>query len=193
MELLKAPASFHEFACQPIEELRMRWPFAFQAEVARGRHNSAAKMILPDAIDHYASGQWILRVGQDICQSSAASAGAFGTRNHLGWIWVKQCQEAGLDFFVRLFVGAAAQDKNGRRLDAQIGHAGGQWQFARIEVRKFGKLLFQFQPALLLFPFDFASDGRFVAHIFARAWVEILMSFPSHLSLERISLRVWLL
>ena len=29
MELLQAPAFFHEFACQPIEELRMGWPFAF--------------------------------------------------------------------------------------------------------------------------------------------------------------------
>src|SRR5437868_2446720 len=134
MELLEAPAFLHELARQPIEKLRMRWTFALQSKVARRCDDSAAKMILPDAIYHHASGQWIIRISQNICQSRAPSAGALLCDwNHLRRIRIEQREKAWLYFFLWFFIRAAAQDKNRRRLSAEIGHPGGQRQFSRIK------------------------------------------------------------
>src|SRR5216117_464320 len=104
MELLKAPAFFHESVREPIEKLRMRWALPFEPKIARRGDDSAAKMILPDAINHHASGQWIIWIGENIRQSRAASAGVLVRDwNHLRRIRIEQCQEARLHFLFRLF------------------------------------------------------------------------------------------
>src|SRR5258706_7127533 len=68
MQLLEAPTVAHEFAGQPVEQSRVGRALAFQAEIARGSHNSAAEMILPDPVYHDARRQRIIRVGQDVRQ-----------------------------------------------------------------------------------------------------------------------------
>src|SRR5207245_4755381 len=50
-------AAISKFACQPIQELGVRWPFALSAEVIRGFHQADAEELLPQSIDRDASGQ----------------------------------------------------------------------------------------------------------------------------------------
>ena len=61
MQVLGAAAGAQELGRQPVEQLGMRRRRALDAEVARRRHQAAAEMVLPDAIDPDARRQRILR------------------------------------------------------------------------------------------------------------------------------------
>ena len=61
--------SFHvpvvgEFAREPVEQVRVRWPFALQAEVFRGFDDSYAEVVLPDAIDEDTTGKGIVAIDE---------------------------------------------------------------------------------------------------------------------------------
>jgi len=45
---------------KPIEQLRMTWGVAHQAEIARRTNDSFAEMVHPKAIDEYARREWML-------------------------------------------------------------------------------------------------------------------------------------
>jgi hypothetical protein len=63
MEKFEPPPRAHQFAGQPVEELRMARPAAVQAEVTRCRHDSPAEVILPDPVGDDAGGERIGAVG----------------------------------------------------------------------------------------------------------------------------------
>ena len=46
-----------------VEQLGVRWPLAEGAEVARGRNQPRTEMVLPDAIDHDAGEERVVRGG----------------------------------------------------------------------------------------------------------------------------------
>ena len=73
VHLLDAPAAVHELDRQPVEQLRMRRLLAHLAEVIERRHDAAAEMMMPDAIDDHARGQRIVRRRQPLRQRPPAA------------------------------------------------------------------------------------------------------------------------
>ncbi len=72
--MLDAPAVFHEFSREPIEQFRMRGSRAVCAEVAGRADQPFAEMILPDAIHHHARGERIRRIHNPLARMSDAGA-----------------------------------------------------------------------------------------------------------------------
>ena len=68
MHRLQAAALSQELAGQPVEQLGMRGRTPRETEVTRRAHDSLAKVILPDPIDHDASRERILGMAQPACQ-----------------------------------------------------------------------------------------------------------------------------
>ena len=79
---LDGPAARAELLCEVIKQLGMgRW-FALFAEIVRRRHEAAAEMVLPDAIHHHASGEWIVRRQDPVGQVRPTAA--LGIRRQRG-------------------------------------------------------------------------------------------------------------
>ena len=71
--------AFHEFAREPVEQFRVRRPLAAKAEVARGRDDALAEMMLPEPIDDHARRQRIV-LRRDPVRQCEPPAGAVGHR-----------------------------------------------------------------------------------------------------------------
>ena len=84
MQFLQAPAIGDEAMGQPVEQLGMRRLLAQLAEVARGGHQPAAEMILPDAVDDDARGERIVRLREPAGQRRAAARGVGEIGGDLG-------------------------------------------------------------------------------------------------------------
>ena len=83
---LEPPAVGDEFTGQPIEQLRVRWQLALQAEVIGRVHDAAAEMMLPKAVDDHAREQMtssVLGVSDPVGQRPPPITGAptLGRRN----------------------------------------------------------------------------------------------------------------
>src|SRR5579871_6918065 len=74
MDRLHAPALLDEAVSQPVQQLRMRRPFAISAKVVGGTDDSAAEMVLPDPIHHHARGERIVRACDPPCQGDPATS-----------------------------------------------------------------------------------------------------------------------
>ena len=87
MNVLKAPIMCHQFARQPVEQLRVGRLLALEAEVAGRAHQTLAEMVLPEPIDDDASQQMagaLVDVGDPGGQGFAAVGGApTGRRSRL--------------------------------------------------------------------------------------------------------------
>lgn len=71
---LDFPAFGDEFRSEIVEEFRMRWPAAEEAEVAWSIDDARAKVMLPDAIGEHAGGKRVVVAGDPLSQSDAALA-----------------------------------------------------------------------------------------------------------------------
>ncbi len=73
--------------------------FAEPAEVARCGGDAPAKVVLPDAVDDDAGGEWIVRAGEPVGQHLAPPGGGRAGRDFgdLRLCWVKDGEEAGID------------------------------------------------------------------------------------------------
>ena len=61
VDVLHGPAMLDKLHRQPVQQLRMRGSAAARSKVARRGHQAAAEMILPDAVDHHARRERIIR------------------------------------------------------------------------------------------------------------------------------------
>ena len=73
VHLFDAPAVLDKSSSEVIEQLLVGGSFAHHTEIARGADNSAAEVVMPDAIGHHARGERILRIGQPVRQRTAAA------------------------------------------------------------------------------------------------------------------------
>src|SRR5438132_827459 len=55
MQMLEAPAAFHQLDGQPVEQLRMRRRFALRAQVFTGADDPGTEISLPDPVDNRSS------------------------------------------------------------------------------------------------------------------------------------------
>src|SRR5882724_11363050 len=101
----------------------MRWSAGACAEIARGADQTRTKVVLPDAIDHHAREQRIVRAGQPFSQRLAASGG-FGVQ---GWIWhiaaAERRWKARAYFVARRSRIAAERDIGPRRAPANVNNS----------------------------------------------------------------------
>src|SRR5688572_28230492 len=88
MHRLETVSVLPELACEPVEQLGMRWFRAVTAKVRWRGDNSGAKVVLPQTIDHHARSQGIFRRGEPVCQFGstlcfpAAQDGRCGSPDH---------------------------------------------------------------------------------------------------------------
>ena len=80
MHRLDRPAAGHEAVGEVIEQLRVRRRPPLLAEVIGSTHQSLSEMVLPDAVDHHACRQRVLRTAQPLGQLQATAALAVGDR-----------------------------------------------------------------------------------------------------------------
>ena len=73
MHGLDAPAALDELLREKVEQLRMSRSRTANAEIRRSLDQPASEMMLPNAIDHYTRGEWILRISDPISQLSPAT------------------------------------------------------------------------------------------------------------------------
>src|SRR5215510_13635445 len=85
--------AFHKLDRQPIEQNRMRWGLALQAEIFRRRNQSCAEIGLPDAVDHRARGRRRIAINQPFSERQPIRRGA-------GWKWMQERGNARRDDFV---------------------------------------------------------------------------------------------
>ena len=69
-----APAAPHKFGCQKIQQVGVSRAVPSGPEIARRADDAAGEMILPDAVDHHARGERIVRVGENVGQLGPATA-----------------------------------------------------------------------------------------------------------------------
>src|SRR5215470_12421874 len=72
--------AFHKLDRQPIEQIRVRWGLALQAEILRRRNQSGAEIGLPDAVDHRARGRRRIAINQPFSERQPIRRGAGGKR-----------------------------------------------------------------------------------------------------------------
>src|SRR5262245_19749868 len=70
--------AFHKLDRQPIEQIRVRWGLALQAEILRRRNQSGAEILLPDAVDHRARGRRRIAINQPFSERQPIRRGAGG-------------------------------------------------------------------------------------------------------------------
>src|SRR5262249_49392797 len=90
----------HELGGQPVQQLGMRRRRALESEVVGRADESAAEVVLPDSIHHYARRQRILGACDPVGERQPPTA-ALGIRWHLGKDRLGRPQnggESGLDF-----------------------------------------------------------------------------------------------
>ena len=107
-----------QFAGQPVEQFRMRRPFAAEAEIARRGDDALAEMVLPEAIDHHAGRERMLRAGDPPGQFDAAFWLDFGGCQH-AW-------EGRVHWRKLLLRVAALEDECLRRVGVLDGPGGGR-------------------------------------------------------------------
>ena len=56
----------NEFICQPIEQLWMGWSGSKLTKIVARSNETSAKMVLPNPVDYYPSGQWIFCTGDPV-------------------------------------------------------------------------------------------------------------------------------
>ena len=72
MEPLEAPTVLNKVHRQPIEQLRMRRRLSQVTEVTWSRYDPLAKMLLPDAVDDDARGQWVVGLANPLRQRGSS-------------------------------------------------------------------------------------------------------------------------
>ena len=122
VHVLDRPAVRHELVGEPVKKLRMRRPRSVAAEVVRCVDESSAKMPLPDAVDHHAGRQGVLRVGKPRGQRVAAvRLGSIlrqaDGRDHVG----EHGGRLGRQFLLPLLGVAAVEQIHGMRLPEPTG------------------------------------------------------------------------
>ena len=75
MQVLQAPAVLHELDREPVEQFRVRGPFAADAEVVGRAHQALAEVPLPDAVDDDAGRERVVRRGDPLGQGRAPLLG----------------------------------------------------------------------------------------------------------------------
>ena len=63
MQAFDLPSVLHEVPRQPVEQFGMRGLPTLEPEVARRIDDPAAKVVMPDAVNHNPRGQWVYRAG----------------------------------------------------------------------------------------------------------------------------------
>src|SRR5262249_60515111 len=58
-QLLDAPALLDKSGRKPIQQFTVSFAVAHLAEIARRADDAASEVVMPDAVDHHASGQWV--------------------------------------------------------------------------------------------------------------------------------------
>ena len=115
MQGLETPAGVDEAQGQPVEQLGMAGGFGTQAEVAGRLDEAGAEVVLPDAVDQDAGGEWVLwrcdGPGQFEATVAPLERSAVGTGQHF--------EESAWDFRTRLR-GTAAAEHHGLRLRGAI-------------------------------------------------------------------------
>ena len=79
MQFFQAPAAFHEFDRQPVEQFRMRRLFTQPPEIARRADDPPAEVVHPDPVDQDARDKRMLATGQ-VAGISQAAAGVVERR-----------------------------------------------------------------------------------------------------------------
>ena len=138
VKFLDAPAIGHETTRHPVEQFRMGGLFTEPAEVAAGRDKALAEVVLPDAVDHHAGAERILRVGQPPGQLGAAPSRLRRGRNRMdvGRPLEKKCEITGIDHLV-----AFAWNRHRSGLGTDVAHGVGDGQRSRLGLIERGQLL----------------------------------------------------
>src|SRR5688500_19852836 len=100
---------FHEVDREPIEQLGMCGVFPLRTKVGRRAHEACTKEHLPDPVDGYARGEWMLAHRGPLRKAESVGRRAAGRRGQNGG-------RCGVDFFSWLRIVAAAQDVRVARL-----------------------------------------------------------------------------
>ena len=66
MHVLDGPPVIDESSGEPVEQLGMRRRRPQLAEVAGRAHEALSEVFLPDAVDHHAGGEGVLRGGYPV-------------------------------------------------------------------------------------------------------------------------------
>src|SRR5262245_24509153 len=66
---LDIPTRSYKLCREPIEEVRVRWRIALDAEIFGGFHQSGAKVHLPEAVDGHARGKRVRRIDEPFRKS----------------------------------------------------------------------------------------------------------------------------
>ena len=103
MKRLHVPAAVHEAFRQPVEELGVRREFSLAAEVFLGRHDAAAEVQPPDAIDDDPCGERIAAAGQPARETKPVAR--LGSRE----CW-QACRRRAGDGIAGCIVGAAIEE-----------------------------------------------------------------------------------
>ena len=74
MHLLDRPPVFHELPSQVIEQRGVCWRRAANTKVARCRYETSSKVIVPDAVDHDARSERVVRMREPVGQLQSATA-----------------------------------------------------------------------------------------------------------------------
>ena len=85
-EFLEGPALGDELRGEVVEQLRVRGLVAEATEVVHGRDEAAPEEVVPDAVDHDASGERVLRGGDGLGEGEA------GREEGLEW-WTRTVQD----------------------------------------------------------------------------------------------------
>src|SRR4030095_2461315 len=71
---LYTPTRLGEFACQPVEQFRMARRLRSRAEIARRAHEPGPEMMLPDAVDHDARREGVIRSNNGLSEFEPSGA-----------------------------------------------------------------------------------------------------------------------
>ena len=108
MQPFLIPAVLHKIGGQPIEQIGVGGRFAIEAKVARGVHDAASEMVLPNTVDEHSCGQRMLPIGQVSGVGDATAGGGTG-----GFVqrqrWDASCLGEDAEFARLNFIARAAR------------------------------------------------------------------------------------
>ena len=129
-----------EFDCQPVEQFRVGWSVAGDAEVTRRGDDSRAEMLLPQAIHHHPGRQRILGIGDPFGERGTAAAGG-AHRLDVGVAVVERGEVAGLEFVAGAAPRAAFEQVRRWAVWPDVGHGEGRRRIGRPFLLQFGQFL----------------------------------------------------
>src|SRR6185295_13001212 len=83
---------------EPVQEFRVSGCGTHEAEVAGGADEADAEVLLPDAVDDDARGQWVIRAGEPLGEAETATGGLRAGRGKNRLMFRGDDRDSGSDF-----------------------------------------------------------------------------------------------